>query len=143
MLGKCGRPSRRLPFRQANSSIAILKAEPQMTEPDPVIARRVLLGRTEQGDQVIAVSLFAPAADGENWSCAYEVDWPEAPRRNAALGVDSMQALVLALQMLGAELHAGRPVQIQSLEWLGTDGSLGLPLPPSLRAEARGDDKLI
>lgn len=73
----------------------------------------------------------------------YEIEWPASIRRNAALGVDSMQALLLAMQMAGAELYAARPPRIQTLDWLADDGSLGFLLPPSLRGLAQGDDKLI
>lgn len=114
-----------------------------MTESVSTTARRALRGKTNKGDVEIAVTIFAPTADGANWSCVYEIEWPDLTRRNTALGVDSMQALILALQMVGAELYAGRPSQILTLDWLSDDGSLGFPLPPALRSVARGEDRLI
>ena len=114
-----------------------------MTESVSTTARRALRGKTDKGDVEIAVTIFAPTADGANWSCVYEIEWPDLTRRNTALGVDPMQALILAQQLVGAGLYAARPGQIQTLDWLADDGSLGFPLPPSLRGFARGDDKLI
>jgi hypothetical protein len=40
------------------------------------------------------------------WICRYEIDWPSEKRSYFAGGVDSSQALILALQMIGAELYA-------------------------------------
>lgn len=114
-----------------------------MTKSPSAIARRILRGGTSSCEVDVTVTIFAPAADGENWSCVYEIEWPDLTRRNTALGVDPMQALILAQQLVGAGLYAARPGQIQTLDWLADDGSLGFPLPPSLRGFARGDDKLI
>ncbi|MFA4950960.1 hypothetical protein [Brevundimonas sp.] len=44
------------------------------------------------------------------WSCEYEIEWPQREVRIArAYGVDSVQALYLALQNVAAELYTARP----------------------------------
>ena len=45
-----------------------------------------------------------------DWSCEYEIEWPQREVRIArAYGVDSVQALYLALQNVAAELYTTRP----------------------------------
>ena len=45
-----------------------------------------------------------------DWSCEYEIEWPQREVRIArAYGVDSVQALYLALQNVAAELYTARP----------------------------------
>jgi hypothetical protein len=54
----------------------------------------------------VPVRLFQPENDEGMWICRYEIDWPSEKRSYFAGGVDSSQALILALQMIGAELYA-------------------------------------
>ena len=59
------------------------------------------------------------------WRCDYVIHWPGQPaHRRHAMGVDSTQALVLALSIVETELQTGPwPVR-----WFDDRKSLGLPL---------------
>lgn len=110
-----------------------------------IIARRTLAAAIEGERFDVAVDIFEPQpdAEGANWLCEYEVGWPATPLRNTAYGVDSVQALHLALQMIGAEPYAGRPAALKDLVWLEPGQGFGFPLPPSLRDLAIGEDKRL
>ena len=110
---------------------------------ETVIAKRILRCVMRGAPQEMRVRIFAPFAASENWSCVYEIDWPDNVRRRAAHGLGAVQALSLALQTIGAELYTDRQPGIESLRWLDDDEGLGFPLPPSLRDFARGEDKFI
>lgn len=79
----------------------------------------------------ILVQWMKPTTDGLHWCCDYSIAWPDRPvRRFHAMGVDSAQALILALHMVSAELEtASSPVR-----WFDNEADLGLPA-----FEAEGD----
>ena len=107
------------------------------------IAQRILTVGTGGAPQVVSVTLYQPRASGSDWRCAYEIGWPSKLRRGEAHGVDSVQALLLAMQTIGAELYSARPVDANDLQWLEKGGGFGFPLSPALRDLAVGDDRLI
>ena len=80
----------------------------------------------------ILVQWMQPRPDEHHWRCDFTIAWPEGPERHSyAMGVDSAQALILALFTAGSELQTGRwPVQ-----WFDDPVNvLGLPeLPGDLR----------
>lgn len=72
----------------------------------------------------LLVQWTKPVSDRGDWRCDYSINWPDRPvRRSHAMGVDSTQALVLALFLVGTELETG-PCPVR---WL--DGLSGLGLP--------------
>src|SRR5436853_155419 len=72
-----------------------------------MIANRVLNFFGENGNIKIPIRIFAPERKGAaEWSCRFEIDWPDDRRKAAAVGLDSVQAIVLALQMIGTEIYA-------------------------------------
>ncbi|WP_332676548.1 DUF6968 family protein [Brevundimonas sp.] len=72
----------------------------------------------------ILVQWMKPTHEGLHWRCDYSIAWPDRPvRRFHAMGVDSAQALILALYMVRAELEtAPSPVR-----WFDNEADLGLP----------------
>jgi hypothetical protein len=89
-------------------------------------------GLTEGADTPsrILVRLGRPVRDGEDWRTPYEIHGPAAGdlRARSIFGVDSMQSLLCAVQIISAELSVyarrGR------LTFLG-EADLGLPLLPA------------
>jgi Domain of unknown function (DUF6968) len=67
-----------------------------------LIAYRRLIITGRSGDTEVSVRLFQPEIDEGMWICRYEIDWPSQKRSHFAGGADSFQALILALQMIGA-----------------------------------------
>ncbi|WP_437499218.1 DUF6968 family protein [Sorangium sp. So ce1099] len=99
-----------------------------------MIAERELALHASGDTKTIVVRLGRPEleAKGQNWRVLYEIQGPDAGdvRRGMVRGEDSMQAVVLALQILPAELAAFS--RRGELTWLG-ERDLGF-LPVS-RAE--------
>ncbi len=92
-----------------------------------VIAERVFTLKRPRGTRPVTARIFAPRPDGNDFACRCEVDGLAKPIRKDIPGVDSIQAIELAMIGLGEWLHATR-------EWREgrllhhDDHDLGLPL---------------
>lgn len=110
-----------------------------------IIADRSLHLRQGEQEVVVPIRLFAPQKDADAWSCSFEIDWPEGIRRSTAVGSDSIQALVLALQKIGAEIYTSDYHKSGLLNWgdLTKEAArkgYGFPVMPSIRHLLIGDD---
>ena len=106
-----------------------------------VVATRLLKFRGPKGEAEIPIRLFAPEkTDGGAWSCRYEVDWPHGQWVHAAHGVDSVQAIFLAMQMIGAEIYASEYHKSGKLVFDELGRGYGFPIANSLRDLLIGDD---
>lgn len=99
-----------------------------------VIAFREL---TLDENQKIEVRLGKPepCPDGIDWYCPHQTVGLGSGRVRYAIGVDTVQALVLALSMVGAELYTSPEYEAGRLNWDGgaVKGDLGFPVPESIR----------
>jgi len=62
----------------------------------------IILGRLlkldADGDETdVPIILHLPVDTQDHWRCDYEIGWPEGVRRGKGLGIDSIQALLIAL----------------------------------------------
>ncbi|MFN7144121.1 MAG: DUF6968 family protein [Myxococcota bacterium] len=96
---------------------------------DDVIAEReleLLLPGADTAARIV-VRIGRPVPDGQDWRTPYEIHGPGGGevRARSIFGVDSMQSLLGAVKVIGAELsiHARRG----RLTFLGDD-DLGFPL---------------
>lgn len=103
-----------------------------MNKLDNIIATRKL-ERSDGGEVLVAIS--APCPDGEDYRCDYEIAGIGSVKRSYAYGVDSVQALVLALQKIGAFLYTSDEWSGGRLSWQGgaVEGDLGFPVPDIIR----------
>lgn len=106
-----------------------------------IIAARVLTLCNGNSEIKIPIRISAPvqAADGA-WFCHYEVDWPDAKSAKDIGGFDSMQALVLALQTIGAEIYSSSYHEAGQLSWDKPGKGYGFPVVSTLRDLLQGDD---
>ena len=109
-----------------------------------IIATRLLklCGTDPDSGIDIPIRIFAPAKDDTAWFCRYEIDWPEGTATMKAWGVDSVQALALALQMIGADIYTSSYHKTGKLTFDAPGRGYGFPVPGSLRDMLVGDDKL-
>jgi hypothetical protein len=105
-----------------------------------LIAYRRLIIAGPSGDAEVPVRLFQPENDEGMWICRYEIDWPSQKRSHFAGGVDSFQALILALQMIGAEIYASAYHKAGWLKWAERYRGYGFPVGANLRDLLIGDD---
>ena len=77
--------------------------------------------------RLVPVCWATPAPDPRgDWSCAFRIEWPHRPATfRKCYGIDSVQALVLAIQAVAAELYTAQP----PVYWWEPDDVLGLPVP--------------
>lgn len=102
-----------------------------------IIAERIL--KLAPGNQPVKLSLTAPELDNGSWFCTYAIKWPDGERSIKIGGTDSMQALVGALQLLGAEIYASKFHKDGRLSFEGRTG-YGIPVPSNFRPDLIGDD---
>ncbi|MFL6621613.1 MAG: DUF6968 family protein [Sulfurifustis sp.] len=75
-----------------------------------------------------------PFDDGINHYCPYQVIGIGRDDVRYAGGVDGVQALQLALKMIGADLYTSQEAQAGKLSWGGGKNlDLGFPVPEVLR----------
>ncbi len=72
--------------------------------------------------------------------CEYEIDWPEGTRKFAAHGLDSVQALELALKMIGSEIYTSEYHKSKMLSWEKPGRGYGFPVARNMRDLLEGDD---
>ena len=107
-----------------------------------LIASRSLKLKTTAQVVDIGIRLFAPvqASDG-SWLCRYEIDWPEGMLVMEVAGIDAMQAIVVALQMIGSEIYTSNYHKAGQLSWDSHTRGYGFPIASSLRDLMVGDDE--
>lgn len=86
----------------------------------------------------VKIVIFAPVENDAEWSCVYEISWPEGIKSREVYGRDSAQCLVLACFMVGADLYSSAYHQNGQLERDGVKGDFGFPVSQSIRGEVEG-----
>jgi hypothetical protein len=88
-----------------------------------IVAERILesIGK----GQVIA-QLYSPVRRDVDFQCEYKIIFPDRERRFQSFGIDEFQALLLALEMLRADLDCSPEGKAGLLRWLGSP-DLGFP----------------
>jgi hypothetical protein len=109
-----------------------------------LIARRVLALRSVGRIIDVPIEIFLPEqVSGGMWRCRYAVQWPDATWSHAAQGVDGVQALSLALEMIGAVLYASDYHKSGNLYFEVPGKGYGFPVAKSLRDLLVGDDAMF
>jgi hypothetical protein len=103
---------------------------------DRVIAERKLL---LDGDSVVTVRIAAPEHEDEQTCiCRYEISGVAHAGPGYARGVDTAQALVLALNMIAVVLATSREAKAGRLEWLGDKADFGFPFLVDIARPSNG-----
>jgi hypothetical protein len=99
-----------------------------------VIASRELI---LDGKETVRILIGKPEKlpESDDWYCPRQAVGVGSGKVKCAYGVDPMQALVLSLQMLGAELYCSPEYETGRLNWEcgAVKGDLGLPVPEIVR----------
>ncbi|MCP8938048.1 hypothetical protein NK718_05930 [Alsobacter sp. SYSU M60028] len=107
-----------------------------------IIVSHTIYLRNADGESPVSIDIHRPEKRGKVWSCQYDIDWPEGKRVFASAGYDALQALVLALQMIGAELYSSTYHQEGRLRAYENEKGYGFPIPSTLRDLAVGIDAI-
>lgn len=96
-----------------------------------VIASRTLRARTQLDRVTVSIGAPKPYPDGKDFYCPFRIEGLGDDRVKYAGGVDSIQALQLAMQRIGVELYASP--RAPDLRWIDPDDlDLGFPVPDNL-----------
>ncbi len=90
-----------------------------------VICERLFQMRLAETVCPVQVRWFQPTLTQNDWCCDYIIEWPHrAATEGRAFGVDSVQALQLAMSSAGVQLYLENP----PVFWFEENDRLGLPL---------------
>jgi hypothetical protein len=106
-----------------------------------IIAVRTLRLRSNNRDVEIPIRVFAPERAKVDWSCRFEIEWPDQKLERFAIGIDAVQALLLALQMIGAIVYTSKYHEEGKLQWMELGRGYGFPVTNGIRDILTGDDK--
>jgi hypothetical protein len=104
------------------------------------VMTRILKFRTDHRDVGIPIHIFWPIEGDGAWESRWEIEWPNRTRTNVGRGVDAIQALLHALQMVGTEIYCSEEHRSGKLSWADGRTGYGFPLPNSGRDLFIGDD---
>lgn len=105
-----------------------------------LLATRLLRLENRPGVE-IPVRIFAPVQDDVDWSCRFEIGWPEGMLTRSVTGIDTIQALELALRMIGTILYSSDLHKSGRLMWQVPNQGYGFPVPNTIRDLLVGEDR--
>lgn len=105
-----------------------------------VILQRTLTYSSVEREMEVEIEVYAPVHGDRDWSCTYEIAWPDGPRRGYGYGVDATQAMLLALQAIGTDIYTSDYHRSGRLRWEQPGRGYGYPLPKTIRDLLIGDD---
>ena len=106
-----------------------------------IIGTRLLKLKGPKGETDVPVRINAPEEKNGEWICRYEIDWPNEPVARWGSGLDSVEAIFRALQMIGIELYGSDYHKANRLWWLEPGLGYGFPVTNNVRDLLVGLDK--
>lgn len=106
-----------------------------------IFATRFLKITGGKKDAKVTINIYAPERAPVDWVCRYEIGWPEGMVERQAAGIDAVQAVIHALQMIGVEVYTSTQHKAGRLEWLAPGHGYGFPVANNIRDLLVGDDK--
>src|SRR4051794_9829116 len=106
-----------------------------------IVATRDLVLHNQARVINIPIRIHAPEKAKVDWICRFEIGWPEGKVERWGTGADAVQALLFAMQMIGAEVYASFQHTSGRLEWLEAGRGYGFPVPDNIRNLLIGDDR--
>lgn len=106
----------------------------------PACMQRILRLRHGSGSVDVAVDISWPEQRADSWFADWAIHWPDRERRGSAGGSDAIQALLVALNLVGAELNCSAEHAAGRLSWADGWSGYGFPVPNGMRDALTGDD---
>ena len=106
-----------------------------------VFANRRLTLSEAGGDTNVEIEIHAPTeTPDKSWCCRYTIGWPRESIEREVFGFDAVQALVLALQMIGFDIYRSDYHEAGKLAWGKPGEGYGFPVNAAYRDWLIGDD---
>ncbi|MEO5807133.1 DUF6968 family protein [Devosia sp.] len=106
-----------------------------------IIASRRLWIATEAVLTPVDIRFFLPLPADGSWGCRYEIDWPERRRVFTMFGADGVQALYLAMSMVGSEVYGSDYHDDGTLMFDRPGAGYGFPVSANDRDQLIGHDR--
>jgi hypothetical protein len=106
--------------------------------PEPM--QRMLRLRSGTGCADVLILIHWPEPRENSWFADWSIGWPDRERKGSAGGADAIQALLVALNMVGSELYCSAEHQAGRLGWADDWSGYGFPVPNGMRDVLTGDD---
>lgn len=109
-----------------------------------ILTHRLYL-RTPEGPKPIPIRVYQPAIDDEFccWGCRFEIDWPHGRKTMSGYGQDTLQALTIALQLVGTHIYVSDYHADGLLFAYEQEEGYGFPVPANIRDLLVGVDKMV
>ncbi|WP_439498740.1 DUF6968 family protein [Bosea sp. (in: a-proteobacteria)] len=104
------------------------------------VLERLLTYASSEGDAQVRIVVESPQKGEVDWSCAYKIDWPGEARLGFGYGIDSTQAMLLALRAIGTDLYTSDYHRSGRLRWEKPGRGYGFPVPRTIRDLLIGED---
>ena len=101
---------------------------------------RVLKLKSSEGFVDVVVEVFWPEQHEQSWFSDWKIVWPDRDRSGSAGGVDAIQALLCAFNIIGTEIYCSAEHQAGLLCWGDDSAGYGFPVPHGIRDLLIGDD---
>lgn len=98
----------------------------------PVSAQRRLV--LQSGQEVLVLIGVPRPTMLTSWECQFQIVGLGYDKIQRAMGEDSVQALLIAIQSVGARLYTSQEWKAGELSWelASVQGDLGIPVPSSI-----------
>jgi hypothetical protein len=105
-----------------------------------LLATRILRMQTRSSVE-IPIRIFTPEQKGSDWSCHFEIGWPDGVVKRDVIGIDAIQALELALRIIGTITYSSDLHRSGELVWQAPRQGYGFPVPNTIRDLLMGQDR--
>ncbi|WP_295845684.1 hypothetical protein [Tardiphaga sp.] len=106
----------------------------------PNAMQRILKLRDGAAVADVVVSILGPEQRDHSWFSEWNIRWPDRERKGSAGGADAIQALLVALNIVGTELYCSAEHNAGRLNWADDWSGYGFPVPNGMRDALKGDD---
>jgi hypothetical protein len=105
-----------------------------------IILSHMLHLESDSGEVPVEIRVFKPFLKEGIWYCRYEIDWPEGQRAMDIGGIDALQSLMGALQIVGVEIHRTSYHEEGQLRAPTRESGYGFPIVSNCRDMLVGND---
>jgi hypothetical protein len=106
-----------------------------------LIATRTLKIHRQAENLDVPIRIFAPQHDNSlGWGCRFEIEWPDGATTMTARGIDAVQALEIAMKLIGVQLYTSRYHEAGELAFGKPGAGFGFPVPQNMRDVLVGED---
>ncbi len=109
--------------------------------PETAVRKFSLVNEGQSSEVTVRLFHPEPYPDHSGYQCRVKVEWPSKTQDLHVGGVDAIQAVILALQTLGAIINTSEEAKEGRLVWFEQGSGFGLPVSKGIGDLLQGEDK--